>query len=110
MFAELVQRIADHPRYGPAVEGAVARGDHIVLDYHTHGPDHGYCISICSLQPTLIPGFGTPETEELAHVRGFGQSEDQCVPLTTGLADALRERYGVGTENGLSVYLNGKPL
>ncbi len=108
MFEGLVQKIAEHPTYGPAVERAVAAQHPLVLNYHTHGPDTGYCISVCALVEPVIRLLGEAELEELAHIRGFGKSEDECRLLTSAFAEAFGARYELA--GAPLTYLNGRPF
>lgn len=110
MFEQLIKLITDHPRYGPAVSGAVKIKSPLVLDYHTHGPDTDYCVSIASKEFDPLQFFEPKQSklEELAHIRGFGKAEEDCTRLCSALADELKEHYEL--EELPEIYLNGKPM
>lgn len=106
-FFELVcDRIATHPSYAANLEQAVSQGDRLVLNYHTHGPEHGYCVSVC-VDRRLLPAL-PPNLEELAHIRGIGTTREECEERMGAFATVLVERYGLA-EVPL-VYLDGVPL
>ena len=109
MIESLIQKIEDHPKYGPAMAGAVTGKLPLVLNYHTHTAADDYCVSICSKTDDPIGLIGTEgELGELVHIRAFGKTEAECLPLTTTLARALHEHYGL--DDLPEIYLNGKPL
>ena len=68
MFTDLIQKIADHPRYGPAVQGAVEQGLPLALNCHSHGPESDDCVSICTIVEPVIELIGETQLEELAHI------------------------------------------
>lgn len=109
MFESLIQKIEEHPRYGPAMAGALTKKLPLVLNYHTHTEADDYCVSICSKTGHAIEllDMGS-DLGELVHIRAFGKTEAECLPLTTRLARALHEHYGL--EDLPEIYLNGKPL
>lgn len=106
-FDALLDKVGAHARYGPAVERAVEDGRELVLNYHSHGPQHGWCVSICT------PGTGVPllgleaPLDELAHVRGVGREEAHCEPLMTILGERMVARFGLSAVP--RIYLNGAP-
>ena len=109
MFQELIQKIEAHPNYAPALRQAVAEKALLVLNYHTHGPGQPFCVAICQKSPTMLPVLEQPEPlTELVHVKGVGQTEDQCLPLMEPLRDELVEQYQI--EAPIQIYLNGQPL
>lgn len=109
MFETLIRKIEAHPTYGPAVRQAASEQWPLVLDYHSHGDPSAWCVAICTKQDNLIPLLGGPERlQELAHVRGLGRSEDQCLPLMAPLGRELREHYEL--EQNPAIYKNGAPL
>ena len=109
MFEELIQKIGAHDNYGPAMESAASRKASLVLNYHTHGPGSGYCVSICSKEKSFLPVLGqAAPLEELVHAKGIGQTEDQCLPLMAPLAQELSVHYGL--ESPPEIYLNGEPV
>ncbi|MFT5052090.1 MAG: hypothetical protein ACI8QZ_003522 [Chlamydiales bacterium] len=108
MFENVVQKIIEHSSYGPAVQGAIAQGLPLALNYHTHGPGSGYCVSVCAVVEPLIEFLGKAELEELAHIRGLGQTEEECGPVTDAFAQAICQ--GLGVERTFQIYLNGAPL
>lgn len=110
MFESLIQRIQGHPKYKSAMDAAVAAKRPLVLNYHTHSAEEDYCVSICAKldQPIQLLETSEGSLEELVHVRGFGKTEDECLPLTSALSVELCEHYGI--DRPLTIYLNGKPL
>lgn len=106
-LAPLVAKIAEHPRYGPAVAEAAKAGRPLALNYHTHEPGGSYCVSLCAVQAPVIALIGQPELDELAHVRGFADSEATCLALNGALTEALMQRYAL--TGAPAIYLNGKP-
>ena len=109
MFQPLIDKILEHPSYGPAMASAVEERSTLVLNYHTHGPESGYCVSICKKTPPLLnlANEGS-DLRELVHIRGFGQSEEQCLPLSGGFGRALQQHYEL--PHAPEIYLNGEPL
>lgn len=110
MFEPLIRMIEEHPRYGPAMAQAASRGLPLVLNYHTHSGEDAYCVSICTKMGHPVAFFESKDglLEELVHVREFGKSEADCVPLTSTLSAELQAHYG--QEQAPEIYLNGKPL
>jgi len=109
-FEDLIQKILDHSKYGPAMDEAVAGNVPLVLNYHNHLGESSYCISICAkLQsPPKLLDTDQETLEELVHIEGFGQSEADCLPLTKVFSEALCKHYKI--EGPLNIYLNGKRL
>lgn len=108
MFDQLIERIRAHEKYGPAVREAAAAGAAIILNYHTHGGPTGYCVSICRRKLGGLPVLGQPEPlEELAHIRGVGRTEQECVPLMTLFGERLQAHYRLPAPP--AIYLNGRP-
>ena len=112
MIESLIQKIEDHPTYGPALAAAVTGKLALVLNYHTHtDTDTGdYCVSICSKtkHPIDILDTGKGKLEELVHIRAFGKTEAECLPLSTILARAMCDHYGL--DDLPVIYLNGNPI
>ncbi len=109
MFEGLIQQIEAHASYGPAMKQAASQQACLILNYHTHGPGTGYCVSICSQQSGLLPVLGQSlPVEELVHVKGIGKTEDQCLSLMAPLSNALVAHYGL--EHSPTIHLNGKPF
>lgn len=108
MFESLIQRIQGHAKYKAAMDAAVAAKRPLVLNYHTHSAEEDYCVSICAKQdpPIQLLELSDGGLEELVHVRGFGKTEDDCLPLTSALSAELCEHYGI--ERPLAIYLNGQ--
>ena len=109
-YSLLVDRILEHPRYGPAMEEATGRDATLVLNYHSHQGDERHCVSICEKQEGAIEllDVGLGNLRELVHVEGFGRGEDECLPLCGELARALTKHYGLGQSP--LIYLNGEPV
>lgn len=110
-FDLVLERIAQHERYGPAVRRAAQDGRALALNYHTHGPEQGYCASVCALDSPGLDLGGLlrlgGELEELAHIRGVGGSEAECGPRMAVFASLLRARYRLSQD--IEIYLDGKP-
>ena len=107
-FEGLIQKIVEHPTYAPALEKAIAGGGKLVLNYHNHRGEAGWCISICTKEELPIKLLDPGELQELVHIQGFGKTEEDCVPLSRGFSDAFCAHYEIG--GPLEVYLNGQPL
>jgi hypothetical protein len=106
-FDALIEKIRAHPTYGPAVADVAARKASLILNYHTHGPGHGYCVSLAEL--TGLPVFGQPpQLKELAHIRGVAREESQCLPLMNLFAQRLQRAYQMETLP--SIALNGRAV
>jgi len=106
-FFDLVcDRIAAHETYSVKLAQAVGAHEPLILNYHTHGPDQAYCVSVC------IAGGASaeqaPPLEELAHIRGIGASAEECAPRMAAFAARLVERYGLN--RAPDVYLDGVPF
>ena len=106
-FDGVLDKIAAHPRYGPALQKAVDEKRPLILNYHTHGPEQGWCVSVCTRDEKLaVFDLETP-LEELAHIRGIAQREDECDPLMSVFSARLSKRYGLAAIP--LVFLNGRP-
>lgn len=110
MFEKLIQLITTHASYGPAMADAVKAQLPLILNYHTHGPDQDYCVSISAKEHDPLQFFEPKKTslQELVHIRGFGPGENDCIPLCTKLGRELIEHFGL--ENPPEIYLNGDPF
>jgi hypothetical protein len=110
MFERLIEMIESHATYGPAMSRAVMQGAPIVLNYHTHTGESTYCVSICTKMGFPVAFFEDMDggLEELVHVREFGRTEQECVPLTSQLSAELQGHYKLSAAPEL--FLNGKPL
>lgn len=108
MLEPLAEKIGAHPRYGPALAEAVAQGAPLILNYHTHGAPEDFCVSVCTRAPNPLQILGQgEELIELAHVKSFGRTLEDCVPLCVALGEALAARYRLAQLPG--IYLNGRP-
>ena len=108
-FDRLLALIESHPRYGPALLAAVRDKADLVLNYHLHPGAASWCVSICRKEPNPLEIFGNvPELEELAHIREFGPSEEECLPRSTALGRALARHYLLTTAP--EVFKNGQPV
>jgi len=106
-FFDLVcDRIAAHESYSVKLAKAVGAGEPLILNYHTHGPDQTYCVSVC-VENRTSAGHG-PTLEELAHIRGIGQRREDCGPRMAVFAARLVDRYGL--ERAPVVFLDGVPF
>jgi hypothetical protein len=110
-FDLVIDRIDAHERYGPALRSAAAGGRVLALNYHTHGPDQGYCASVCALDGETLRLGGVlavgADMEELAHIRGVGRSQAECGVRMAVFASLLRARYRLGRDP--EIYLDGEP-
>ena len=110
-YEGLIQKIREHPRYGPAMERAAADDVQLVLNYHTHSAGGRYCVSILAKTGSLLETWmkmGPADLEELVHIEGFGADEASCLPLCSELATDLRRAYGFAQSP--VIHLNGQPL
>jgi hypothetical protein len=107
-FERILDKLHEHPSYSRAVADSHARGDQWILNYHSHGEGQPFCVSICWRAEKLAI-FGLPAPlEELAHIRSFGQTAEQCVPMSKAFGEALLERYP-GAKEPL-IFFQGEPL
>jgi hypothetical protein len=110
-FDAVIERIEAHESYGPALRRAVEQGRHLALNYHTHGPEQGYCASVCALQGETLDLGGLmrlgADLSELAHIRGVGRSAQECGPRMAVFASLLRARYRLRRDP--EIYLDGRP-
>jgi len=107
-FDLVCDKIDAHPSYGAKLEIAARQGDRLILNYHTHGPDQGYCVSVCVRNETLAQ-LGLPAPlEELAHIRGIGKEREDCGPRMEAFAARLVARHGLAREP--IVFLDGAPF
>jgi len=107
-FDYVCDKIAAHPSYGPKLEDAVRAGRQLLLNYHTHGPEQGYCVSVCIRNEGLAQlGIESP-LEELAHIRGIGKTREDCAPRMEAFAARLAARLKLAKEP--LVFLDGAPF
>ena len=107
-FDLVCDRIAAHPSYSVKLEKAAGAGEQLILNYHSHGPEQAYCVSVCVRSETLVEhGLPTP-LEELAHIRGIGTRAEDCGPRMAAFAARLVARYEL--ERTPLVFLDGLPF
>lgn len=107
-FDLVCDKIAAHPTYSAKVESAARAGEQLLLNYHTHGPGQGYCVSV-SVRNESLARLGLPaQPEELAHIRGIGKTREECRPRMEAFAARLADRYRLKTAP--SIFLDGAPL
>jgi len=107
-FDLVCDKIAAHPSYGAKLDDAVRAGRQLILNYHTHGPEQGYCVSVCVRSEALAQlGLAAP-LEELAHIRGIGKTREECAPRMEAFAARLVARHGLELEP--VVFLDGAPF
>jgi len=107
-FDYVCDRIAAHPTYAGKLQQAAEAGEQLVLNYHTHGPEQPYCVSVCAGNRTLAQ-FGLPTPlEELAHIRGIGEKAEDCGPRMEAFARRLVARYELS--QAPLVFLDGAPF
>ncbi len=106
-FEMAIDKIREHPSYGPKVAQAAEEQRELVLNYHTHGKGQGYCASICVVEGG-VPLIGLPgELVELAHLRGIARELEDCDPYMDAFAERLVERYRL-TQRPIA-WIDGKP-
>jgi len=107
-FDLMIERIEGHPSYSVNLRDAVRNGEPLILNYHTHGPGHGYCVSICTrLESMAALGLDVP-LNELCHIRGIAKEREDCELLMTVLGLRLVEHYKLTSEP--RIFLDGKPF
>lgn len=107
-FDLVCDKIDAHTSYGAKIEAAVGAGRQLVLNYHTHGPEQGYCVSVCVRSEALAQlGLAAP-LEELAHIRGIGKTREECAPRMEAFAARLVARHRLEREP--VVFLDGVPF
>ena len=107
-FDLMIQKIEAHPSYSVNVRGAARAGEPLILNYHTHGPGQGYCVSICTRVEGLAAlGLDVP-LQELCHIRGIAQEREDCEPLMSVLGARLIDHYGLASVP--RIFLDGKPF
>ncbi|MBT5078410.1 MAG: hypothetical protein HN820_08545 [Candidatus Marinimicrobia bacterium] len=102
----ILDQIKRHTQYNNSITEAVSSNLDISLNYHTHPNEDSYCVSILSEKIDLLTLTENKQSFiELAHIRGIGKSEEDCIPLMTYFGKKLKEIY---IFNKLpDVYLNG---
>lgn len=110
MFERLIEMIEGHASYGPAMQRAVMQKVPLVLNYHNHSGESGWCVSICTKMGYPVTFFEEMDggLEELVHVREFGKSQEDCIPLASQLSAELHAHYDLSQAPEL--FLNGTPL
>jgi len=104
-FDGIIEKIVAHPQYSKNVSGALEAKRPLILNYHTHGPGHGYCVSVCAV-PKGLPVLGQkPLLEELAHIKGIASKEEECEFLMRAFGSRLQAYYEL--ESPPRIYLNG---
>jgi hypothetical protein len=107
-FDVMIEKIEAHPNYSVNLRNAARSGASFILNYHTHGSGHGYCVSICTRVESMAAlGLDVP-LEELCHIRGIAEAEEDCELLMSVLGKRLREHYELANEP--RIFLNGKPF
>ena len=107
-FDHVCDKIAAHPSYSTKLDDAARAQAQLLLNYHTHGPEQGYCVSVCVRDESLVP-LGLPASQdELAHIRDIGKSREECGPLMEAFAARLADRYGL--KRLPVIFLDGAPL
>ena len=102
----IIDKLKIHPQYNRSIEDAVSSDLDISLNYHTHPDEDSYCVSILSEKIDLVVLSENKQSfVEMAHIRGIGKSEEDCIPLMTYLGKKLKEVYIF--KKLPDVYLNG---
>lgn len=109
MFEGLIQKITEHDTYGPAMQQAVAEGADLVLNFHSHQGNERFCVSICAreLSPIKILISEKDPLDELVHIEGMAQSEEDFEPLCAAFSNALCAHYGL--KEPFELYFQGEP-
>ena len=90
----ILDQVRIHPQYNQSIEDAVSADLEISLNYHTHPDEDHYCVSFLSEKIDLLTLTENKKSfVELAHIRGIGKSEDDCIPLMSYLGKKLKEVY-----------------
>ena len=90
----ILDQVKIHPQYNQSIEDAVSSDLDISLNYHTHPDEDSYCVSILSEKIDLLSLSENKQSfVEMAHIRGIGKSEEDCIPLMTYLGKKLKEVY-----------------
>ncbi len=107
-FDRAIDMIREHPSYAKNMAAAAEADQQLILNYHTHGPDQSYCasISVRDFEVVLLGLQG--DLRELVHLRGVGQTEDECRVLMSAFAARLVARYEFSRVP--EIWLNGAPL
>ncbi len=107
-FDLVCDKIAAHPSYAMKLEKAAGADEQLILNYHTHGPDQDYCVSVC-VQSESLAQHGLPAPlAELAHIRGIGTRSEDCGPRMAAFAARLADRYEL--KRMPVVFLDGAPF
>jgi hypothetical protein len=107
-FDGIIEKIVQHPQYSRNLADAVEARQRLILNYHTHGPGHGYCVSV-SVKPRGLPVLGQkPLLEELAHIKGIASRPEECEFLMTVFGSRLKAYYELAETP--EIYLDGNPL
>jgi len=102
----ILDQIKIHPQYNTSIKEAVSSDLDISLNYHTHPNEDSYCVSILSEKIDLLTLTENKQSfVELAHIRGIGNSEEDCIPLMSYLGKKLKEVYIL--KKLPDVYMNG---
>lgn len=106
-FDFAIDKIREHPSYGPKLARAAEQQQELVLNFHTHGPGQGYCASICVVEGG-VPLIGLQgELVELAHLRGIARELSDCDPFMDAFAERLVKRYSL-TQRPIT-WVDGQP-
>jgi len=109
MFSTLIEKIEEHATYGPALKNAAAEQRPMVLNFHRHQGNDRFCVSICTveLSPIKVLVSEKDALEELVHIEGMAESEEDYGPLCAAFSNALCEHYDL--EQPFELYFNGEP-
>ena len=103
VFEEVLEEIERRPEVAAPLHAAVLGGEEIVLDYHHHGDETSWCVTIGS-RPF---GSGSGLTE-IVHVRNVGRTREHCLPQMATLGEELRRHLGM--RHRPLIYLEGRSL
>ena len=104
-FDGIIEKIVAHPAYSKSISAAVEAKRPLILNYHTHGPGQGYCVSVCGI-PKGLPVLGQkPLLEEWAHIKGIASKEEECEFLMRAFGLRLKAYYELSEMP--KIFLNG---
>lgn len=86
----VAEKLQQHEGYARALRHAVDTNRKLILNYHGgHDPDK-FCVSILAAVDST-----ESVAEELVHVKGIGNYEEEGNPVTSMLAEVLKDFYGL---------------
>lgn len=108
LFDQVIDLIERHPSYSRNVSQAVVERRRLILNYHTHGGESGYCVSVCVRESTLPLLEQHAGLKELAHIRNIARRAEDCEPAMAAFAARLVFHYRLAEEP--LIYFDGAPF